>query len=284
MIVPGGAPGGVSHPSELLASYLLGALEDRETAAVDAHLAGCDECQEEIAHLRLAVDALPLAVAPAAPPAAARAALLDRVRTGGDRPRAVESFGEEPPVPLLRTRVRRPSRTSPPPPRTVAPVPAWVVAIAACAVAAFYGWQANGARRDLAGLRQEIASASTQGREQVQVLASFDPSTTRLLAVEGAEAAPAVKGRLVMDGRTRSALLVLEGLPPPETGKTYQLWLLQSPAPTSAGFVRVDENGIATFVIQAPATVSTYRGIGVTVEPDRGSPAPTGPLVARADF
>jgi hypothetical protein len=42
----------MSHPEDLLAEYVDGALAERERAAVDAHLAGCDRCREEISLAR----------------------------------------------------------------------------------------------------------------------------------------------------------------------------------------------------------------------------------------
>jgi hypothetical protein len=38
----------VSHPEDLLADYIDGALEERERAAVDAHLLGCARCSSEV--------------------------------------------------------------------------------------------------------------------------------------------------------------------------------------------------------------------------------------------
>jgi hypothetical protein len=42
----------MSHPEDLLAEYADGALADRDRAAVDAHLAGCDRCRQEISLAR----------------------------------------------------------------------------------------------------------------------------------------------------------------------------------------------------------------------------------------
>ena len=52
-------------------AYLLGALNDLERQAFERHLRGCAECQEELARLRPAADALPGSVQQFEPPAAA---------------------------------------------------------------------------------------------------------------------------------------------------------------------------------------------------------------------
>jgi anti-sigma factor RsiW len=48
----------MNHPEELLAGYVDGALTDEERAAVDAHLATCETCREEIELAGRAVTAL----------------------------------------------------------------------------------------------------------------------------------------------------------------------------------------------------------------------------------
>jgi putative zinc finger protein len=52
----------MTHPEELLAEYVDGSLEQDERAAVEAHLAGCEQCRDEVSgarHARQALVALP---------------------------------------------------------------------------------------------------------------------------------------------------------------------------------------------------------------------------------
>jgi len=56
-------------------AYLLGALDDAERAAYEAHLVACAECREEVDELRPAAEALPMASPPMLPPPA----LKDRI-------------------------------------------------------------------------------------------------------------------------------------------------------------------------------------------------------------
>lgn len=48
----------MTHPEELLAPYVDGALDASERAAVEAHLAGCAHCRQEVELARRAVEAL----------------------------------------------------------------------------------------------------------------------------------------------------------------------------------------------------------------------------------
>ncbi len=54
--------------ADTVAAYLLGALVDAERTQFEAHLAGCAQCREDVATLRVVTEALPLAVEPVAPP------------------------------------------------------------------------------------------------------------------------------------------------------------------------------------------------------------------------
>jgi anti-sigma-K factor RskA len=71
-----------------LAAYLLGALEPGEAAALEQHLAGCEECRAELDWLRPAVQVLPESVERVEPSPELRARLMDDVwadARGGSR-------------------------------------------------------------------------------------------------------------------------------------------------------------------------------------------------------
>jgi anti-sigma-K factor RskA len=78
------------------AAYLLGALDDREGAEFEAHLASCDRCRAELRWLQPAVDVLPASVEQLEPPAELRDRILG----------AVESDAR----PTAAARDRRPAR------------------------------------------------------------------------------------------------------------------------------------------------------------------------------
>lgn len=68
-----------------LAPYLLGALEPGEAAALEQHLAGCDECRTELAWLRPAVQMLPEAVERVEAPAELRTRIMGEVEADAGR-------------------------------------------------------------------------------------------------------------------------------------------------------------------------------------------------------
>jgi anti-sigma-K factor RskA len=71
-----------------LAAYLLGALEPGEAAALEQHLAGCEECRAELAWLRPAARVLPETVERVEPPGALRARIMGEVQSDASRERA----------------------------------------------------------------------------------------------------------------------------------------------------------------------------------------------------
>jgi anti-sigma-K factor RskA len=62
-----------------IGAYLLGALDDGERREFERHLAGCDECREEVERLRPAADALPGSVEQLEPPPGLKARLMAEV-------------------------------------------------------------------------------------------------------------------------------------------------------------------------------------------------------------
>jgi anti-sigma-K factor RskA len=59
----------------------------------------------------------------------------------------------------------------------------------------------------------------------------------------------------------------------------YQLWLIQDGKRTSGGVFSVSSEGYASLVIASPLPLDAYSAFGVTIEPQGGSPAPTGEKV-----
>lgn len=83
----------------------------------------------------------------------------------------------------------------------------------------------------------------------------------------------------VVFSRDRGAgMLVMNNVPPPSPGTVYQMWLIDSKGPTSAGTM-----GTAAV---SPSTTAMLTNLGkstalaFTVEPGSGSPQPTSPILA----
>jgi anti-sigma factor RsiW len=181
---------------ELSAGYALDALEPEERDAFERHLAGCPQCQEDLASFWEVAGALAVAADSAAP----SPQLRDRI--------LADARAEKQTVVQLDSRRRVPA------------VLAGVAAIAA-AVAIGLGIYAVSLNNDLDSTR----SALTAQENAAALLA--DPSATSVPLQSGT-------GRLVV-GSDGEAVLVLNDLPPAPAGKTYQAWIVDDQTPVSAG-------------------------------------------------
>lgn len=87
---------------------------------------------------------------------------------------------------------------------------------------------------------------------------------------------PEARGTLCAEPNGRIAWLIVEGLPPLPPGRVYQAWLVRGDDRTSAGLFSVDERGRGFLTIRLDQPLRSFQAMGVTDEPDGGSPGPTG--------
>ncbi|HEX2326544.1 MAG TPA: anti-sigma factor [Chloroflexota bacterium] len=282
------------HPDDLLPAYALGSLEADEIQAVERHLATCPQCAAEVDRLRRTVDLLPLAARPVPPPQGSREALFSRIRRDRlrhhrlrhDRLRreAAESVAVAPPASLAIPPGLGPATPARPPASWGARLP-WTATAAALLLAGVIAWQAALSQREASTLRTENARLVATADELAQALAGLDPGSSRLVSLRGADAAPQAEGVVVYDPRGRTAVVVLDNLPPLALGQVYQLWLLRPDAPpTSAGTLAPDAVGTSGAVVRAGNELGLYNGAAVTLEPAPGQAAPSGPFVVRTSL
>jgi anti-sigma factor RsiW len=182
---------------ELTAGYALDALEPAERDAYEAHLAGCERCQEELAGFWDVTGALAVAVSGPEPSPALRERVLTAVRAEGQN------------VVPLEPRRRR----------SWAPVLGAAAALAAVVALGLGIWGAS-----VSGDLDDTRAALDQERRAAAVLADPDARTVAL---------DAGTGKLVVaDG---DAVLVVDDLGTAPSGKTYQTWVIEDGAPVSAG-------------------------------------------------
>jgi anti-sigma-K factor RskA len=138
----------------------------------------------------------------------------------------------------------------------------------------------------VARLRAEISAlsaalvAQSNAIEQINAnLPELTPSTVITVSLKGTDVQPQAQGQLIADPNSQSAVLVIVGLTPLEAGRTYQVWLIQGDAPVSAGLLKVDPNGQGVLVVTSEAAIGSFDALGISVEPEEGSPQPTGDIV-----
>jgi anti-sigma-K factor RskA len=182
---------------ELTAGYALDALDADERAAFEAHLPGCERCQEELESFWETAEALAVATVGPVPPPALRERILDAARAE-----------RQTVVPLTPRRSRW--------------TPVLGAAAAAAAVAVIgLGLYAVSLSSDL----DETRTALAETEKTQAVLADPASQTVALQAGDG---------QLVV-GSDGDAVLVLDMVDPVPSGKTYEVWIIEGDAPKPAG-------------------------------------------------
>ncbi len=265
------APSDPRH--EALAAYALGTLPPDERAAVRAWLEESADARAELDALRLALYGLAAAPEPVEPSPALRERVL-AIATAG--PRAT-------------TAASRPG--APASQRSSAWAP-WLVAAAAMLLAIGLGVEASRLRARIATLEASLDDVSARlarseadaRRSQVLLARAriengvLSAPDLRQVDLAGQPPAPAARARAFWS-RTQGLVLTATRLPDLPSGRTYQLWLLADGAPISAGVFTADASGGATVAFDTPVSVPTPTGMAVSVEPEGGSPGPTGDIV-----
>ena len=101
-------PNGHARFGDDVAPWLLGALADEERQEFERHLAACGRCREEVAALRPAVEALPLAAPPVVPSPELRDRIMSVVESEAQLLEAAGEHADRPPK-AARKRRRRPA-------------------------------------------------------------------------------------------------------------------------------------------------------------------------------
>lgn len=234
----------------LSGAYAVDALDTEERARFEEHLRSCPTCRTEVDELRGAA-ALLATDADAEPPARLRDSILAGIETVRPLPPLAPAGDREPgfPAPTRladRTRPRRLRFRG----THLLTAAAAVVLIGIVGLAAWRPWS-------------EPDAAPTAAE---RVLAAEDATRTSQELPDGSRAT------VVVSRSEGAAVIVTEDMAPAPDGKVYELWL-ETPAGDLAPAGLMPDDSDATVLLDGDATEAT--GVGVTVEPDGGSPQPT---------
>ncbi len=243
---------------ELIPAYVLDSIVDADRTRVARHLAQCDICTGVAASLRPVADLLPLAVPQVDPPADLKyrvlAATIPKARAA-----PASSF-----IARLSAGLGDFFR---------APVFSAVALVLVIALA-LWNVSLQNQMAQQAAFNQQVLSEVTRQRALVSTIAYADSQPRQMQATD---AAPKAVGRLFTAPELNALALIIYDMPPLPQGKVYQFWLINpSGDRTSGGTFTVDEKGRGWLLIRAPKPMSDYQSVGITEEPEGGSPAPTG--------
>jgi RNA polymerase sigma-70 factor (ECF subfamily) len=129
-----------------------------------------------------------------------------------------------------------------------------------------------------AGLREHRQQATVaQQLNALHLVTSSDVTPIRLNAAPGIPA----KTHATYRGHPGESLAVMtfENFVPAPSGQTYQIWARYNGQWVALGMMTPDSNGYALLIIENPTNVAPPEALQVTLEPARGSPTPSGPVI-----
>jgi anti-sigma-K factor RskA len=235
---------------EMIPARALSALDAAEERALNEHLENCAECRKELEDWQATAAAMSLASDPAEPSPQVRERILSEVRKD-----------LTPEVIPFRSPAKRNIWSS----FGALGAIAAVVLFAALSIGLAVLWRQN---QRLTNAKEFVELVNTPGA-RVSELRGIDPgqSATAKLAYD----------------RTGRAILMASKLPSVPQDKAYQLWFIVGDKPPVPGKTFVpDSKGNVLLKDEMPREAIDANVFAITVEPERGSNAPTSPIYLRS--
>ena len=251
---------------DLAASFVLGALDEDEMAAVRAHLASCAEPHDEFDELGGMVPVLQATLRPVEPPPALKDRIMAAAAADLEARRREAAGTEAGAPPIAAPDAPATTRPSGPVPLRRQPRLSWVLGLAAVlAIVALGGWNLS--------LQSQLGEAQAYQQQVAGVLdAAAEPGA--LTAVMKSPAGDGATGLAVVapDGTMSIAMRDLA----PTTGpEVYEAWaILPDSAPVPLGGFQVGSNGVGYLETGGSPTQSGVV-LALTREPGPGATAPT---------
>ena len=239
---------------EMIPARALSALDAAEAQALNEHLENCSECRKELDEWHATAAALALTTNQAEPSPAVRERILSEVR---------KDLSSSQVIPFRST------------PRNIwssfgsLGAMAAVVLLTALIIGLVVLWRQNSA------MQNEIA----RSREFVQLVTT---PGARVSELKGIDLGAGATASLAYD-RNGHAMLMANKLPNPPQGKAYQLWFIVGNKPPMPGKTFMPDNtGKGMLKDQMPREAMDSAIFAITVEPEGGVDAPTGPIYLRS--
>lgn len=260
---------------ELLAHEVLGLLQPAEAARLNRHLeAGCPACAAERASLHEAAGAIPWALPAEEPSHGARARLLETIRK--ERPRGRASGTIEP----SRGAGAGWGRMA-----ASALVGAALAGGAAGTMVVRQQRAMNAYRDTVSGLQsrierqeEDLASLERQVRDATTSIQMVSAPGISVVDLAGQGDLASASARVFWDARQGTWRLYSANLPPPQAGRTYQLWVITADQKISAGVFDAAAPIPAAGIVEVPEGAQAVAA-AITDEPAGGMPQPTGSIL-----
>ena len=229
-----------THVLDLLPAYALGSLDADEADRVKEHLLSCWICRAESSTFQDVAEQLSFAAPVAAPSPDLKDRLFQRVQSVRPQPRVPAQASRRPWLERL--------------------LPAWGLASLGLIIA-------------LAAFSLSL----WQRLNQLEFITA--PGGMRAIPLMAADAASGATGFVLVGADGRNGAVVVDGLPPLDADRQYQLWLIRDGERTSGAIFSTDEESYGGTRIKVAGSLLEYSAVDVTIEPAGGSHQPTGAVV-----
>jgi anti-sigma-K factor RskA len=282
------------NPADLAGAYALDALGAEERTAFEEYLTGSEQARIEAAELSDTAVALGLAAAPVQPSPGLKSSLMSRIAStpqlpplsasdaspAADAAPGVPDAASVPGAPAAHaasTGAAHPAAPAPaaPPASTAAERradirwfrrPIGILIAAAAAIVLFAGGVVAGQAFSTNQFEQQQAASLAE------INAADDAQRASAVTADGHQAT------LVWSGELGKSALLIDELPALPGDEDYQLWYMNSAGAFSAGTFDSEGKGTVWRVLEGRMRAGDT--VGLTVEPNGGSPEPTtDPLV-----
>jgi anti-sigma-K factor RskA len=245
----------------LAGAYAMDAISERDRVRFERHLAGCQECTQEIASLREATARLGAATAVTPP-----AGLKERVMAAAAMTRQQPPATAEPDAPARAGVIVRAGTwlRSLAWPGRLAMAAAAAAAVAVLALAVVFG-VSNGS------MRQQLNQAQASSQQMAAVLTAHD---ARMLTGPVAGGGTAT---IVMSHSRHALVFTAAGLHVLPASRGYELWLIGPAGTRPVGMLAMGSHGMTGPVIASGLRQGDH--LALTDEPAAGASQPTAPMM-----
>ena len=259
----------------MLDEYALGQLSQDERRTVETHVRECDTCAADLRELAVVMEGLAHSLDPMTPPPALKQRVMSSLASQPQEPARTVVEPNVVAIPPKGVKIRRGVH------------PGWLAAAAVVILGlgvALYSVDATRrlliddvqeAQAAVADLQRRLDLNAEQADLAVSILTATDMQP---VAMSGKENATGSTARAYWSP-TRGLLIVANDLPMPPPGRIYQVWVIGSGTPFSAGLL--GEQGVGRGMLIAPPPRGVAPGavtVAVTDEPPGGLPAPSGSI------
>lgn len=135
----------------------------------------------------------------------------------------------------------------------------------------------------LRALHTQLEQAHVQQETALALMRARDVGWVRMNHPDDPDSSPSFAW-LVYSPDDRAGVILASGFPAPEPEMTYQLWARNDAERVSLGLFDVGSDGSGAITFELPDDISRFTSMGITLEPQGGSSAPTSPAVVRLDL